>query len=491
MVIKLKSQRETERPFNLLSWGHWFTFANLILALLFSSFYAVDYSMPESFLGWFYLFVTWIGHFAFLALSCFILTIFPVIVLFPYKRHIRGVSAVMASIFQLYLFLDVLAYRGLGYHLSSSSFKQLREVEDVYLAMMGDSYFVMVLGIFVFILAYQFLVSNLTWKRIHQLQAFKYKKALSSSLIGAFFFSHFVHIWGDATLNADIAKQASMFPAHYPLTAKTLLARYELIDLQEHQNNQSKQAFVGDNDYQLVPSHTPTCEIDDKPMLNVIMLPQESEQLTLNWLSQNNVQFEQSNQLNVPTDMSALLFNFKSGLPGLYESYADQVLINSLFAKPVISVQMLSEAFEAHMLNSKPSNKKVFVFYKDKSQTEQVFYRTNSIFVGFENIPQTAFSPQNIIATYLAKGLDCTDFVDKNLIDKPFEQVDSTHITTHFTDGFFQFVYKDNALLFKNGKLVSNTTYSTNKEVDATVDITLVEDAVSNLTKRRKKINDE
>ena len=489
MVIKLKSQWETEQPFNLLSWGHWFTFANLILALLFSSFYLVDYSMPDSLSGWFYLAVTWIGHFAFLSLSCFILTIFPVIVLFPYKRHIRGVSAVMASIFQLYLFLDVLAYRGLGYHLSSSSFKQLREVEDVYLAMMGDSYFVMVLGVFIFILAYQFLVSNLTWKRIHQLQAFKYKKVLSSSLIGAFFLSHFLHIWGDATLNPDIAKQASMFPAHYPLTAKTLLARYELIDLQEYQESKDKQAFVGGSDYQLVPTKAAQCDLTNKPKLSVIILPVESELLAVEWLSKNNVQFESSNQLNIPSDISSLLFNFKSGLPGLYQPYSELVLINSFFAEPLVKVQMLTAGFEEQMLIAQPSNKKVLVFVDEAVENEKVFYKTSALFVGFDNIPETAYSPQNIVATYLSEGIGCDEYTNDNLIDKPFDQIDSSHITTHFVDGYFQFVYKDNALLFKNGKLVSNTTYSTNKTVDATVDISLIEDAVSNLTKRRIKVS--
>ncbi|QTH63976.1 DUF3413 domain-containing protein [Psychrosphaera ytuae] len=487
MVIKLKSQWETEQPFNLLSWGHWFTFANLILALLFSSFYMVDYTMPETFAGWLYLVLTWVGHFSFLALSCFILTIFPVITIFPYKRHIRGVSAVMASIFQLYLFLDVLAYRGLGYHLTSSSFKQIREVEDVYVAMMGDSYFLMVLTVFVFILAYQFLVSNLTWKRIHQLQSFKYKNGLASSLIGAFFLSHFFHIWGDATLNSDIAKQSSMFPAHYPLTAKTLLARYELIDLQEYKSSQSNRAVLSESEYRLIPTQVPSCDFEDQPKLNVVMLPIKQQLAAQTWIKNSNLKFSFNKELNVPSDLSSLIFNFSSGLPGLYEDFKEQVNINKQLSVDLLSVQLMAGDFDPKSIDSKISDKLVVVFYDEDN--ESPFYRTNVLLVGFEHIPQAPFSPQNIVASYLADGLGCKEYVKRNLIDLPFSEFDTHHIVTHYSSGYFQFVYKDNALLFKNGKLLTNKTFSSNKDVNATVDVRLIEEAVSNLTKRRLKIS--
>lgn len=485
MVIKLNSQWETERPFNLLSWGHWFTFANLILALLLSSFYIIDYTMPESPTGWFYLASTWLGHFAFLSLSCFILTIFPVITLFPYKRHIRGVSAIMASIMQLYLFLDVLAYRGLGYHLTSSSFKQIREVEDVYVAMMGDSYFVMVLCVFVSILAYQFMVSNLTWKRIHQLQAFKYRYRVAGLLIFSFFVSHFMHIWGDATLNGDIAKQGSMFPAHYPLTAKTLLARYDLIDLNEYNSNKTKQAVVNAGGYELVKTTTFDCKLHNPVPLSVTLLPADSEASTRAWLTDNNVTFQSSSQLNITNDFSSLIFNFSSGLPGLYLPYKEDVNINSIFEAPLISVQLLTTTDKDGLNIDQPTQPQVYVFFDEEN--EAPFYRTNVILVGFSDTPDAAFTPQNIVASYLSSGLGCDDFVLANLVDRPFEQLDASHIATHYSSGYFNFVYKDNSLLFKNGKLVANRTYSTDKKVDANVDIFLIKQAVSNLTKRRKK----
>jgi hypothetical protein len=231
MVINIPNQWRAERPFNLLAWGHWFTFANLLLAMLFSFFYITAEPLPTTFFGWLYLLVSWVGHFAFLSLSGFLLLVFPIITLFPYFKHIRGISAILAALVQLLLFLDVLAFRGLGYHLSATSFQQLSEVEDVYVSLFGNGYWLLTLAVFGFILAFEFVASNFTWKRVQVLQQFRYKNQLATGLVVTFFLSHAIHIWADATLNSDIAKQSSMFPASYPMTAKTLLARYELIDL--------------------------------------------------------------------------------------------------------------------------------------------------------------------------------------------------------------------------------------------------------------------
>ena len=485
MVIKLKDQWETEQPFNLLSWGHWFTFANLLLALCFSFFYINEHSLPVSVSGWLYFLTTWLGHFAFLSMSCFIITIFPVIILFPYKRHIRGVSAVMASLFQLYLFLDVLAYRGLGYHLSSSSIDQLSEVEDVYLGLMGDSYFVMLIAVFIFILAYQFLASNYTWKRIHKLQQFSKRYVVAGTLVASFFFSHFMHIWADATLNTDIAKQGSMFPGHYPLTAKTLLARYDLLDLDKYNDYKSNRALVNNSLYSISKTQDVSCDIADKPKLNIVILPSQNQKSVEGWLTENNINYQRTNQLSIPSDLKTLLFNFTSGLPGLYQSSTVDLAVNTHLKQSKVSVELTSTDFNSDSTYSDLTNKRIYVFH-DASNTN-VFYRTTALLIGFDKLPDMAFSPQNIIASYISDTLSCPKYVETNLIDVPLSKVDIQHITTNFSNDHFYFVSKDNALLFKKGQLISNTAYSTNKKVNDSVDISLLKEAANNLTKRRVK----
>ena len=487
-MIKIPSPQELERPFNLLSWGHWFTFANIILALLFSFFYLPPSQLPETFLGWLYLGVNWLGHFSFLAISCFILSIFPIITLFPHRHHIRGVSSVMATFFQLLLFLDVLSFRSLGYHLSASSLSQLREVEDFYIAHMGNGYWILLLCVFVAILAYQFFVSNLTWKRIHQLQNFKYKNSIATTLISVFFISHFMHMWSDATLNSDIAKQNNLFPASYPLTAKTLLAKYELIDLQKYQLFKSKQTNVAESGFTIKPFTIVSCEVTDKTNLSVHLVDIKNVNDITNWLTKFNIQFQVSDQLNIPSDLDTVMFNFSTGLPGLYRSMTDSMYleVNEQLKAKKIAIEVHNSAYDIQQQSTNSGNKRAYVFY-DKTN-KMPFYKSKVILVGFKPFNDIPIEPQNIVASYIKDGLQCPEYNERNLIDSALADISDDYIFTNFNEGFFSIVYKDKKMLFEHGQLVSNLSYSNDKPVNEPLDLQIIQSAIDKLTSKRLKL---
>jgi membrane-anchored protein YejM (alkaline phosphatase superfamily) len=62
-----------EQVSRLISWGHWFTFFNILLALGISSRYILANPWPETQLGVSYLILSWLGHFSFIG---FITSIF-------------------------------------------------------------------------------------------------------------------------------------------------------------------------------------------------------------------------------------------------------------------------------------------------------------------------------------------------------------------------------------------------------------------------------
>jgi hypothetical protein len=487
-LIKIPSPQELERPFNLLSWGHWFTLANIILALLFSFFYLSPSQLPESFLGWLYLGVNWLGHFSFLAISCFILTIFPIITLFPHRHHIRGTSSIMATIFQLLLFLDVLSFRSLGYHLSASSISQLREVEDFYTSQMGNGYWVLLLLVFTAILSYQFLVSNLTWKRIVQLQNFKYKNSIATTLVSVFFISHFMHIWSDATLNSDIAKQNNLFPISYPLTAKTLLAKYELIDLQKYQLFKSKQTDVTESGFIIKPFTVVRCEVADKSNLSVHLVDNTNFDAIETWLNKFSIKYQTSSQLNIPSDLDAVMFNFTTGLPGLYRNMATpmQLEVNEQFNANKIAIEVHSGAYDIAQQSATSENKRVYVFY-DKTNTLP-FYKSKVILIGFTPFNNVPIAPQNIVASYIKDGLQCPEYNESNLIDSALTDISDDYIFTNFHEGFFSVVYKDKSMLFEHGQLVSNLSYSNSEPVNEPLDLQTIQSAIYKLTSKRLKL---
>src|SRR5690606_31392831 len=112
----------------LLNWGHWFSFFNILLALVVTSAYWLSEPGPVSALGWLYLLLNWIGHTAFLCFMFFILTVFPVSLIFPYQRHVRGMAAILATTALVILIFDAYVYASLGYHIGSASFEQAAEL---------------------------------------------------------------------------------------------------------------------------------------------------------------------------------------------------------------------------------------------------------------------------------------------------------------------------------------------------------------------------
>ena len=94
-MVSFESKPYSKRLLQLVSWSHWFTFFNIIAAILLSSIYILSESMPETLLGKTYLVTTWLSHMAFLTFMSFVLILFPITLLFPRTRFIRVVASII------------------------------------------------------------------------------------------------------------------------------------------------------------------------------------------------------------------------------------------------------------------------------------------------------------------------------------------------------------------------------------------------------------
>jgi len=94
--MKQRKQRR-DKIARLISWGHWFTFFNILLVLAIGTLYIEATEAPGSALGVLYLIMSWLGHFAFLPFIVFIILIFPFCLLIPYTRILRGIATLVAS----------------------------------------------------------------------------------------------------------------------------------------------------------------------------------------------------------------------------------------------------------------------------------------------------------------------------------------------------------------------------------------------------------
>mgnify|MGYP000185682600 CR=1 FL=1 len=229
-MVSFESKPYSKRLLQLISWSHWFTFFNIIAAILLSSIYVFNEAMPETMLGQTYLVTTWLSHMAFLTFMSFVLILFPITLLFPRTRFIRVVASIVFTAELLLLLLDAFIYSRLGYHLNISSSAPILELITNEIQQNNRIFWFVSLVLCMVILSFELLASNYAWKHLKELQKTIFARFIVIPLVAFFFFSHIVHIWADANLEYDVLRQDTVLPLSYPSTAKTLLTKYGMFD---------------------------------------------------------------------------------------------------------------------------------------------------------------------------------------------------------------------------------------------------------------------
>ncbi|NQZ23589.1 MAG: DUF3413 domain-containing protein [Colwellia sp.] len=229
-MVSFDSKTYSKRLLHLISWSHWFTFFNIIVAIGLSSFYIFNETGPETLLGQFYLIATWFSHMGFLTFMTFLLILFPITLIFPHTRFIRVTASIVFTIQLLVLLLDAYIYNSLGYHLNASSNAQIVDLIATQIQHNSRLFWFVSIVLTLFILAFELIVSNYAWKHLRELQKVQLARFTVIGLVAAFFFSHIIHIWADANLEYDILRQDTVLPLSYPATAKTLLTKYGMFD---------------------------------------------------------------------------------------------------------------------------------------------------------------------------------------------------------------------------------------------------------------------
>ncbi|MGO2010571.1 DUF3413 domain-containing protein [Pseudoalteromonas sp.] len=299
----------------LLSWGHWFTFANIGLALLISLSYLFADSAPSTFIGAIYMLVTWLSHTSFIIFIAFVLTIFPLSLVFPYPQHIRGMAAVLSTCGASLLTLDAYVYFNLGYHLSSSALPEIITLLWHRITSSPALTTLLAGGIVMLILAFQLLASNYTWHHLARLKQYKFARYASSFLLVCFAMSHSIHIWADANLKFDITKQDNVLPLSYPTTAKSLLAKNDLLDIESYKQAHNVRLNNQNINYKAsLPLER--CEAFTPNKVDVLVF--SNQQALINFTKQHEALYS-TEQFLQPIAREDSLFSLIYGLPAYYK----------------------------------------------------------------------------------------------------------------------------------------------------------------------------
>lgn len=328
-----------EKVSEIISWGHWFSFFNILAAMIIGVRYILDSEWPNTLLGQAYLGFSWLSHFAFLVFGFYILILFPLSFLIPSQRAMRGVGVILATIGLTALILDSYAYQTLSLHLSPLVWELLLSGEKTELNTQWQYLFVIVPMIFLL----QLILSEVVWRRLRSLSRRRWGGPIAWFFGICFLCSHLIYIWADANLYHQVTMQRSNFPLSYPMTAKRFMERHGLLDRTTYMKLKAEQG-ISDSPkirYPLMPLHFGL----EQPKYNVLMIMVDGLRAdTVNpdvmpFLSQ----FAKSN-LNYTRHYSASNNNL-DGLFGLFYSLPS-TYIDSIKAAKDTSV--LTKALEHH-----------------------------------------------------------------------------------------------------------------------------------------------
>ena len=317
MTLFSYSPLRKEQILRSSTWGHHFFFLNAILAIVISFSYVYAAPHTESLSAFIYLLATWLGQSCFLAFLAFLILFFPLTFIGNFKVY-RVVSVIFAFLLHCLLLIDAKIFLTVKVHITWMVTSLILRDLDFNT---GLNFRFMYIAVVVLILL-ELLFAKLATREVYKksLRHNLFPDIVLSAIFMCFIASHGIYIWADATNYEKITNLRTVFPAHYPMTAKSFLSNHGWIDDDDfteadNEDKSSTSSFV-----------YPLAEIKSNPSNN----PNNVIIVLLNGMSYSDL-----NQADTPFLMSLKMANTsfeKHYLP--YQNYEDNLFASS-FGLPV------------------------------------------------------------------------------------------------------------------------------------------------------------
>lgn len=352
-MIERKKEMGRDRVSRLVSWGHWFAFFNGFLAMIVGVRYIETVGAPESWIGWGYLTISTLGHFSFLAFIVYLVVLFPISLILPYSKILRGLAAVAATISLCILLYDTIIYDDYGLHLSPFVFDIAWA--DLNSLLQGTSYIVTPLGIIIL----ELTAANFLWKRIEKIRKSNYGNKVVIFIGICFVSSHLIHIWADAADVTEITRLDDAYPLSYPATARSFMERHGIEKGEMGHNDTRTQPTLN---YPISPLQ---CSVNDK--INLLLVTVDGfradmvDEVTMPFLYQyarNNHQFSQHHSGG--TIHESGIFSLLYGLQGSYIAASD---LN--YRSPVLTQELTQQGYALGLFAPKMESVVPNAIYQD------------------------------------------------------------------------------------------------------------------------------
>lgn len=258
------------QPNNVKSWLNRYLLVNFIITLFIALRYLSPHPYPDSVISTIFLFTYSVAHLGLLAL----LLTSVLHLLARILRHylaIRFIAIILVSLSLSLLLADTFVYQQYRFHFNGIVFELMVEGGTEIFSFSWQLWTLISLIILAFFAAQIFLSEMLRNKfvRTHFSLRTPLKIWLLLLLLG-----HGIHAWADAMFEKSITQQARYLPISFPLTAKSLMAKFGVVNI-EAQKQQAllKQKKVKSSiNYPLMPMQ---CKAPEQQK-NILMITLDS-----------------------------------------------------------------------------------------------------------------------------------------------------------------------------------------------------------------------
>lgn len=330
-------------------WGHYFIFLNILLSCLIG--FAYVYAAPDtdSFISFFYLMVSWLGHMSFLTIVCYLVIFFPLAFIGNF-RYYRVFSVIISVLIYTILLFDIKIFLLVKVHLGLPAINLIINELDFDTGLNYNFLFAAVPVVIIIESIFAKLTTHSLYKAHHPI----FVRSTLILVCSCFICSHIIHIWADAVQYDKITALRTVFPAHYPMTAKSFLSNHGWLNEDNLYQSQNE-------NYSLVKYPITNIKSEPDPTPQNILL------LSLNGLSYSNLSIENTpnllrfKQRAQSFDAHYLLYedeldNVFSATYGLPLQYRKSVFSEQLL--PVCTEEMLRQDYSARFFASANSQDK-------------------------------------------------------------------------------------------------------------------------------------
>lgn len=222
------------------TWGHHFIFLNGLLAIFIGLVYLYGAPKTDGFIPFIYLVVTWLGQLSFLAFLLFLIIFFPLTFIGSFRWY-RIISTALAIIMHVLLLVDAKLFLTIKAHLSWTVCSlMLRDLDFN----TGLNFNFMYIAILVLI-GLEYLFVKLSNRELYKSENRNnhFPTVVMIIVSACFIASHGIFIWADANNYEKVTNMRSLFPAHYPMTAKSFLSNHGWIDENDRKIALSNSSF--------------------------------------------------------------------------------------------------------------------------------------------------------------------------------------------------------------------------------------------------------